>query len=462
MHSGLRVKSPAFSCLGPLLVLLVAGPGPLRAEGAKGQPAQPTRSAPTAAPSPRRTAIVEAVERVGPSVVNISAERLVRERQNPFDLFFGERPRTGRAESLGSGVILDATGVVVTNDHVVSGASRIFVTTSDGREHQAEVLGADADNDLAVLKVEAKGLRPVRLGNATDLLIGEPVIAIGNPFGLSNTVTTGILSAVHRTVPGDQGRVYSDFLQTDAAINPGNSGGALVNALGELIGINTAIVGGANTIGFAIPVDRVKKIADDLLRFGEVKSAWIGVRGVTFSPDGERAAQRPLHARRGLGLEVRKVWPQSPAEGAGLRTGDVVVSAGGKPVATREDWETALAAVSPGRTLTLGVKRGDTERTVVVAATRAPQDLGLQVLRSDVGLTLSPARRGLSVTAVAPRSLANRKGIEPGDVVLAVNGQKTATPEDVSRAVESGWGRSGLVLVVGRSGAAYTLTFPLE
>ncbi len=454
MYFGFRVKPRRRKLLLLLSALLATGPRPLLGQGAKAP-------APPAATNPRRTAIVEAVERVGPSVVNISAERLVRDRQSPFDLFFGERPRTGRAESLGSGVILDASGVVVTNDHVVSGASRIFVTTSDGREHEAEVLGADADNDLAVLKVEARGLRPVRLGNAGDLLIGEPVIAIGNPFGLSNTVTTGILSAVHRTVPGDQGRVYSDFLQTDAAINPGNSGGALVNALGELIGINTAIVGGANTIGFAIPIDRVRKIADDLLRFGEVKSAWVGVRGVTFSPGGERVA-RPQHARRGLGFEVKTVWPESPAAGAGLRSGDVVVSADGKPVATREDWETALAAVSPGRTVTLGVKRGDTERSVAVTAVRAPRDLGTQVLRRDVGLTVSPARRGLAVTAVSPRSLAERKGIEPGDVVLAVNGQKTATPEDVSRAIESGWGRSGLVLVVGRSGSAYTLTFPLE
>ncbi len=460
MKSGFHLKT--ISRRTGSLALVLACATPLAGLAAQGQAPGLARTASASAPAPsnpRRTPIVEAVERVGPSVVNISAEHLVRARQTPFDLFFGDQPRARRSESLGSGVILDASGVVVTNDHVVSGASRIWVTTSDGREHEAEVLGADADNDIAVLKVEAKGLKAVRTGSATDLMIGEPVIAIGNPLGLSNTVTTGILSAVHRTVPGDQGRVYSDFLQTDAAINPGNSGGALVNALGELIGINTAIVGGANTIGFAIPIDRVRKIADDLLLFGEVKSAWIGVRGVTLTIGG---GERSRTTARGVGFELRKVWPGSPAEAAGLKSGDVVIAADGKPVASREDWDTALAAVSPGRTVSLGVRRAAGERTVVVTAARAPSDIGLQVLHRDVGLKVAPGRRGLSVTDVVPRSPAERKGIEPGDTVLAVNGQKAASAEEVSKAIESGWSRSGLVLVVGRSGAAYTLTFPLE
>ncbi len=247
----------------------------------------------------RRTPIVAAVEKSGPSVVNVSAEHVVQQRRNPLDIFFGYdlRPRTSRSESLGSGVVI-APGVVVTNDHVISGASRIFVTTSDGRELEAKLEGADADNDLAVLSVNAKGLVPATLGTSSDLMIGETVIAIGNPFGLSNTVTAGIVSAVHRTVQGESGRNYSDFLQTDAAINPGNSGGALVNVLGELIGINTAIVGGANTIGFAIPIDRVRRVADDLLNYKEVKTVWIGVRGGTAMPENPRpSAARPRPAR---------------------------------------------------------------------------------------------------------------------------------------------------------------------
>ena len=221
-------------------------------------------------------------------------------------------------------MILDSSGVVVTNDHVISGASSIWVTTADGRELEAKLEGADADNDLAVLTVDPKNLRPAKIGTTSDLMIGETVIAIGNPFGLSNSVTTGIVSAVHRTVKGESGRNYSDFLQTDAAINPGNSGGALVNILGELIGINTAIVGGANTIGFAIPIDRARRVVDELLHYGEVKSVWLGLRGTTVG------LGNPRSQSRGQGLRVRSVYPDSPAARAGLEPGDVVVSIDGR------------------------------------------------------------------------------------------------------------------------------------
>jgi S1-C subfamily serine protease len=294
----------------------------------------------------RRNPIVRAVEQIGPSVVNISAERLVMRRASPLDYFGAPGDRGRRSESLGSGVVLDGSGIVVTNDHVISGASKIIVTTADGRELEAELLGADADNDLAVLKVDGKGLKPVRVGTTADLMIGETAIAVGNPFGLSNTVTTGIVSALQRTVKGE-GRTYTDFIQTDAAINPGNSGGALCNVLGELIGINTAIVGGANTIGFAIPVERVRRIADDLLRFGEVKPVWIGVRGTTLT------AGRARPSARGLGMRVRSVYPSSPADVAPREPGDVVLSLNGRDVESREDFDTLLSAVAPGGSVTL-------------------------------------------------------------------------------------------------------------
>ncbi|MFN7989537.1 MAG: trypsin-like peptidase domain-containing protein [Thermoanaerobaculia bacterium] len=402
----------------------------------------------------RRSAIVRAVEQIGPSVVNISAERFVGRRPTFFDDDF-PGGRSGRSESLGSGVILDASGIVVTNDHVISGASKIFVTTSDGRELEAELLGADADNDLAVLKVDGKGLRPVRLGLASDLMIGETAIAVGNPFGLSNTVTTGIVSALHRTVKGE-GRTYTDFIQTDAAINPGNSGGALCNVLGELIGINTAIVGGANTIGFAIPVERVRRIADDLLRFGEVKAVWIGLRGTTVTAD------RARPSARGLGMRVRSVYPASPAEGAGVEPGDLVVALNGKPVESREDFDTLLSAVAPGSLVTLEIRKGERSRSATMKAARAPEDLGLEILRREIGISVAQARGGLVVTSVARQSPADRKGLERGDALLAVNGRRVSTLEDVARAFERDYGRSGLVLVVGRGGYAYNLTFGLE
>ncbi|HEV8269275.1 MAG TPA: trypsin-like peptidase domain-containing protein [Thermoanaerobaculia bacterium] len=426
--------------------------------------AAPPEAAPVARPGAeaRRSPIVQAVEKIGPAVVNISAERLVRRRSTPFEQFFDfgfpdRRERGYKTESLGSGVLIDASGIVVTNDHVISGASKIFVTTSDGHELEADVLGSDADNDIAVLKVVSKGLRAVKLGTTADLMIGETAIAVGNPFGLSNTVTQGIVSAIHRTVQGESGRTYSDFIQTDAAINPGNSGGALVNVVGELIGINTAIVGGANTIGFAIPVDRVKRIVDDLLRFGAVKPVWLGLRGTTVSSDRGRASAR------GIGMKIRSIYPESPAAAAGLARGDVIVSIDGRAVDSREDFETALTSLGPGRQVTLGVKSQGRERTATLTTARAPQDLGLEVLQREVGLTVRGGRSGsLVITSVGAGTPAQKSGLERGDEVAAVNGQKVASLEDLSRAVEQGFGRSGLVLVVVRGGYAYTLSFPLD
>jgi serine protease Do len=352
--------------------------------------------------------------------------------------------------------VIDQRGTVVTNDHVISGASRIIVTTSDGRELEAEVLGADAENDLAVLKVDGTNLRPIRLGTAADLMIGEPVIAIGNPFGLSNTVTAGILSAAHRPVRGEGGRTYSDFLQTDAAINPGNSGGALVNALGELIGINTSIVGGANTIGFAIPVDRVKRISEDLLRFGEVKPVWTGLRGTTVSSDRRRASSRSL------GFSVRSVYQGSPAAQAGIQAGDLIVAAGGAPVDSREAFDTLLVSTGPDRDLKIDLRRGKRDLSVTLRTSRAPADLGAEVLRREVGLALGRGKNSLVVSSVFRDSAAGRKGLEKGDVVVAVNGVRVESLEDLNRAVERGLSRSSLALVVVRGGYAYTLSFALD
>ena len=422
------------------------------------------RSVPPPAPQPagaraeRRTPIVEAVEKIGPAVVNISAEKLVQQRRSSLDSFFGfdARPRGYKTESLGSGVILDASGVVVTNDHVISGASRIWVTTADGRELEAKLEGADADNDLAVLTVDAKNLKAVRIGTTTDLMIGETVIAIGNPFGLSNTVTTGIVSAVHRTVKGESGRNYSDFLQTDAAINPGNSGGALVNVLGELIGINTAIVGGANSIGFAIPIDRARRVVDELLHYGEVKSVWLGLRGTSVS----LGAARP--GPRGQGLRVRSVYPDSPAARAGLEPGDVVVAIDGRPVEGRDDFDTALASAGTGRALVVAFRRDGQERTARLTTERTPDNLGLEILRRELGIVVRDTKSGPMVSAVTPRSLADSKGIDRGDLLLAVNNRKVKTAEELAKAVEGGFSRSSLVLSVFREPYLYNVTFALE
>ncbi len=406
----------------------------------------------------RRTPIVEAVEKIGPAVVNISAEKLVQQRRSSLDSFFGfdARPRGYRTESLGSGVLLDASGVVVTNDHVISGASRIWVTTADGREMEAKLEGADADNDLAVLTVHAKNLTAAKIGTTSDLMIGETVIAIGNPFGLSNTVTTGIVSAVHRTVKGESGRNYSDFLQTDAAINPGNSGGALVNVLGELIGINTAIVGGANTIGFAIPIDRARRVVDELLHYGEVKSVWLGLRGTSVGP----GATRP--GARGQGLRVRSVYPNSPAARAGLEPGDVVVSIDGRAVEGRDDFDTALTSAGTGRPLDVAFRREGQERVVRLTPERTPDDLGLEILRRELGIVVHDTRDGPMVSAVTRSSPADGKGLDRGDLLLGVNNRKVKTVEELAKAVEGGFSRSSLVVSVFREPYLYNVTFGLE
>ncbi|HEX5759824.1 MAG TPA: trypsin-like peptidase domain-containing protein [Thermoanaerobaculia bacterium] len=404
----------------------------------------------------RRTPVVEVAERVGPAVVNIAAESTVREVDPFFGLFFG--PRSRRAQSLGSGLIVEPSGIVVTNAHVIEGASRIVVTTQDGRELEAEVLGSDRESDLAVLKVEGRGLPAVPLGSSADLLIGETVVAIGNPFGLTHTVTSGVLSARGRTVPSEAGeRLFTDFLQTDASINPGNSGGPLVNVLGEVIGINTAIVSGASGIGFAIPADRARRVVEDLLRFGELQPLWTGLRLLTVDP--ELARRYELLVARGA--LVYRVWPESPAAAAGLRDEDVVTAAGGRPVASREDVTTALSTVAVGTPVRLTVRRGERTLEIPLAAARPPRGLGLEVLEKSVGLTVAAAGEGLAVQRVAPGSVAAERGLRRGDVVLGANGQRVATAEALGNEVLRGLDRGGLLLAVRRGRFVYNLDFPL-
>jgi S1-C subfamily serine protease len=405
----------------------------------------------------RRTPVVAVVERVSPAVVNISAESIVREADPFFGGFFGTRQR--RAQSLGSGFIIDASGVVVTNAHVVSGASSITVTTLDGRELKAQVLGSDRDADLAVLKVDGRNLPAIPLGSSADLMIGETVIAIGNPFGLSHSVTTGVLSARGRTVPSEQGeRVFTDFLQTDASINPGNSGGPLVNILGQVIGINTAIVSGANGIGFAIPADRARRVANDLLRFGELHPLWTGLRLVTIDP--ELARRYDLSVAHGA--YVFKIYPDSPAAKAGLAEGDVLTAIQGQPVGSREDVTTALYSLPEGTPLNLAVRRGGRSFDAALRPIRPPRDLGLRILAQGVGLEVAEQRGALVVRRVARGSAADRTGLEPGDIIVGANGHEVARTDELGEEVLRGYDRGGLPLVVQRGRFAYNLEFPLD
>jgi S1-C subfamily serine protease len=411
----------------------------------------------TAAPLPsRRSDIVEVVQKVSPAVVNIAAEQIVRRRPSLFDeFFFGVGPR--RAQSLGSGVIIDSKGIILTNDHVISGASRILATTKSGQELECDVIGSDADNDLAVLRVRSsRGTLPtLHLGTSSDLLIGETIVAIGNPFGLSNTVTAGVVSALGRSVPGENQRLYTDFIQIDAPINPGNSGGPVVNIQGDMIGVATAIVGGAQGIGFAIPVDRAKRIIEDLVRFGEVRAVWIGLRGQTLTSGSDELA-------RPGGFRVRSVSPGSPAARAGIRAGDLVVSLDGTPIDSREAFETALSTRGPGRPMRLVVRNSGGERAVTVQGQAPPKNLGVQILRDELGISVSPARGALRLGVVDRNGQAAERGIESGDLLLGLNGTRVTTVDDVNRIVQRDYNRTTLLMEVGRGRFAYTLTFPLD
>lgn len=443
--------------LGPLLVLVMI-------LGCRNTPEQPRRTATAAQEIPpdvsaeRRTPTVRVVYDILPSVVNIETEATIRQRA--LDPWFGMLPqeRAYTTQSVGSGFIWDSDGLIVTNAHVVEGASRITVNLNDGRKLSAEVIGVDPDSDLAVLRVEANGLPAAPIGTSHDLLIGEPVIAIGNPFGLSGSVTTGVLSALGRSVPSrDQSRTYTDFIQTDASINPGNSGGPLVNIEGRVIGINVAIYAEGQGIGFAIPVDRASKVIEDLRRFGEVHPAWLGIATATLTPEEARRRDFAVDS----GAVVTRVFPGSPADRAGIRRNDVIVGVGASPIDSREALNTALASLSAGRTLSMRVQRGSREATVEITPQDAPVDLGLHVLREISGIEVVDTNRGIVIKSVKSGSRAEAIGLVRGDLVTRVNGRPVRNKEQLNQAMKRSIDRSSIVLSVARGRFEYALTFPM-
>ncbi len=402
---------------------------------------------------------MQVVEKVAPAVVNISAEQTLRQRPSVFDdFFFGfdSRSRERRSQSLGSGAIIDPKGIIVTNDHVVSGASKITAMTKSGLELECEVVGSDSDNDLAVLRVRRpQGALPaLKMGSSADLMIGETIVAIGNPFGLSNTVTAGVVSAKGRSVKGENGQTYTDFIQTDASINPGNSGGPLVNVDGEMVGVATAIIGGAQGIGFAIPVDRAHRIVNDLLRYGEVRAVWIGVRGKTLVSGEEN---------RPRGFRVRTVYPNSPAARAGIRDGDQIISVDGTPIDSQEAFETMLSTRGPGLPLKLVLRsRQQGERAVTVQGESPPAGIGVQILREDIGVALRRSSDGYRIVSVDRDSLAAQAGLRSGDTLLGINGMAVRGPEDVDHVLQRDFNKTTLLMEVGRGRFSYSLTFPLD
>jgi len=412
-------------------------------------------------PPVRRNEVVAVVEKVSPAVVNISAEQTVRRQPSFFDQFFGEFEGGGRrykTKSLGSGTIINAGGIVLTNDHVVSGASKIIATAKNGQEYECEIVGADQDNDLAVLRIKnpkVGSLPALPLGSSADILIGETVIAIGNPFGLSNTVTAGVVSALGRTVPEEnRQRVFTDFIQTDASINPGNSGGPLVNVDGQLIGINTAIVGGASGIGFAIPADRARRIVDDLLHYGSVRPVWIGVRGRT-------ATSKYAGEGKPNGYRVTFVEPGSPAARAGIAKDDVIVGIDERPIESKNDLDTILSSITPGKLISVSVRAGNGARKLPLRVAQPPAGLWSRLLEDEIGIQLVPSRGALRITRVNRNSPADRAGLAPGDYLVGLNGDQVRTEKEAEAIVNRDFNRTTLLMTVTRGGWQYTLTFPL-
>ncbi|MBF0435389.1 MAG: DegQ family serine endoprotease [Magnetococcales bacterium] len=393
--------------------------------------------------------LADMLEAVVPAVVNITTATRIRTVENPllrdpfFSRFFNlpqmEREKT--QQSLGSGVIIDAQkGLVVTNNHVIQKADTISVTLRDGRTLQGKRVGLDGDTDLAVIQIPADGLKAVAPGNSDSLRVGDFVVAIGNPFGLGQTVTSGIVSALGRKGLGIDG--YEDFIQTDASINPGNSGGALVNLRGELIGINTAILaqGGGNVgIGFAIPIAMVQQVVKQLVRFGEVRRGLMGIS----SQDLTRELAKALGGNPRQGAVITRVVPKSPADKAGLRPGDVVVEVNGRPVRDSGSLRNVLGLSMIGEQVTLEFLRDGKPNRVTAEITepRARRVEGKRIDARFVGALLEMVEEGeqaqpIAVVSVQPKSPAWQAGLREGDRILAVNRQVVNSFEGLAAIVK--------------------------
>ena len=408
----------------------------------------------------RQNAITAAVSKTAPAVVTVQTEAVDQTPQDPFEIFFGGGQRQRTQAGLGTGFIVRKDGVIVTNAHVIANATKISIMMRDGTVYPATKLGTDETNDLAVVKIDAKVELPeVKLGNSNNLVIGEWAIAIGNPFGfyLGNSepsVSVGVVSATQRNLiaPAEGGASYFDMIQTDAAINPGNSGGPLVNAEGNVIGVNSSIFspsGGSVGLGFAIPINRAVRVVDDLLTHGSLRSPWIGV---TLE---QRRSTNPRDIIA-QGAVIANVTPDSPAEKAGLQRGDVILREGTRVVRNPFDWNAALLDLRVGSTAKLRVKRGSRELDVDVNILDLPEVNApkVQVLRELELVSVTPAiaaERGLrrSVGAliynISPNASA-QTGLQKGDVIVQIGNRPIGSAQDVARVIEAS--RNGYLQVV--------------
>ena len=431
--------------------------------------------------SARKSPVVLAVQRVGPAVVNISSEVSGRKRSHPFsdftlnpffeqffrdffDPYPGVRPKRN---TLGSGVIIDGKrGLIITNAHVIANAGKIRVVLQDEREYEADLVGADLDFDLAVLRISAdKPLPAISMGSSEDLMIGETVIAIGNPFGFANTVTTGVISSLNRSIRTEN-RTYHEFIQIDASINPGNSGGPLLNINGQLIGINTAIYAKAQGIGFAIPISKAKKIIADLIEHGEVLQAWIGL--TVQNIDAELAQY--LNIPRDGGVIVKAVESDSPAEQSGIREGDILVAIENRIILSDDDYQTAMRGHGAGDALSVRIWRNKKIWKVSVTPEHFPMETAAELANRLLGVRISDisvsnrmqfrisAVDGVVISSIEPESFLDRIGAQQGDVIRRINDKPVKNSEDFLQAVVQYRHKKSMVLVLQRGEEAYYVT----
>jgi len=462
------------------------------------------RTAPSPPPAVRaddtRTAVgltttfAPVVKRVTPAVVNISSTRVVKTAGSPdslqmddfFRQFFGggfggripQRPTERRSSSLGSGVIVSADGYVLTNNHVVENATSVKVALSDRRELTAKIVGTDPQTDVALLKIDGKSFPTVPMGDSSRVQIGDVALAIGNPFGIGQTVTMGIVGATSRGGLGIED--YEDFIQTDAAINPGNSGGALINTNGELIAINTAILagnsGGNQGVGFAIPINMAREVMDQLTKTGKISRGYIGAGIQDVTPALAKAFKVPVNG----GAVIREVEPGAPAAKAGLQPGDVVTAVDKLPITDSNSFKLRVSRTAPGTPLHMTVLRDGSPRDITVTPITRPGETakddedrsssspegtptalrGLSVdnLNSDIARQLRlPANvTGVVVTGVEPGSPASEAGLRNGDVIQHVNRKPVSNVQEFNQALRQA-GSDPMVLLVNRGGQSQFL-----
>jgi len=432
---------------------------------------------------PRENAIVRAVRKVSPAVVNISTSKLVERGVNPFfswendDFFnrffrdfFEPRRRQYVQNSLGSGVIIDSTHkYILTNHHVIVRASKITVTLANQQEFEARVVGTDPESDLAVLKIETDTELPaITMGRSDDLMIGETVIAIGNPFALSHTVTTGVISALNRSVRTES-HVYHSFIQIDASINPGNSGGPLLNINGELIGINTAIYSGAEGIGFAIPIDRAKRIVSNLIDYGRVHTAWLGIT----VQDLNQNLINYFHLPVSNGALITEVITGSPAKKRGLRRKDIITELNKNKIKSGRDYYGQLSQHTANEMIHLAFFRNGKRQEIDIKAAPFPPDLALNLAFEQLGFRVEELNRslaakyglrekeGLVIVGIKKGSQAERIGLEPGDLIRGINDLSVSTEEDFKKAVIRYRLKERINVLVQRGWTVYSVPFKM-